>query len=150
MSSTAVNGKQLSGLSFSRYYSWLMIFLLSLVPGLIIAWDWHPDGEDTWARRPVPGKCGYIQHFIDLNVLRLNGNNGCRTRTETSLVPEGDKIILGHCGIENGYVINVAGEKIHVHGRVAADTAAADIEVIPIGVEIGRARPAAGLFTVQV
>ncbi len=53
MSSTAVNGKQLSGLSFSRYYSWLMIFLLSLVPGLIIAWDWHPDGEDTWARRQM-------------------------------------------------------------------------------------------------
>ncbi len=53
MNSDAVNGKQLSDLSFSRYYSWLMIFLLSLAPGLIIAWDWHPDGEDVWARRQM-------------------------------------------------------------------------------------------------
>lgn len=53
MSSGADNGKQQFDLSFSRYYSWLMIFLLSLAPGLIIAWDWHPDGEDVWARRQI-------------------------------------------------------------------------------------------------
>ena len=53
MSSVADSGKQRHELSFSRYYSWLMIFLLSLAPGLIIAWDWHPDGEDVWARRQM-------------------------------------------------------------------------------------------------
>ncbi len=53
MSSDAVNGRQRSDMSFNHYYSWLMIFLLSLAPGLIIAWDWHPDGEDVWARRQI-------------------------------------------------------------------------------------------------
>lgn len=53
MSSDAFNGRQRSDMSFSHYYSWLMIFLLSLAPGLIIAWDWHPDGEDVWARRQI-------------------------------------------------------------------------------------------------
>lgn len=53
MSPDTANERPSSNIFFSRFYSWLMIFLLSLAPGLIIAWDWHPDGEDIWARRQM-------------------------------------------------------------------------------------------------
>ncbi|HNX76126.1 MAG TPA: adenylate/guanylate cyclase domain-containing protein [Candidatus Rifleibacterium sp.] len=35
------------------FFSWLMIVLLSIAPGLILAWDWNPAGETVWVQRQI-------------------------------------------------------------------------------------------------
>ncbi len=34
-------------------FSWLMILLLSIAPGLILSWDWNPSGESAWVQKQI-------------------------------------------------------------------------------------------------